>query len=162
MPQHNPDQMFGFVVHDVARLLRRRFEQRLRTMGTGLTRAQCAVLVHMARQQGINQACLAQTLDIEPITLVRLLDRLQEAGLVARKPDPKDRRAYIPELTAKAKPVLERVYGLAESVYEEAQAGLPKTEASRLLAQLQSVKANLLAATAEAPSTASVRSKRRA
>lgn len=162
MPQHNPDQMFGFVVHDVARLLRRRFEQRLRTMGTGLTRAQCAVLVHMARQQGINQACLAQALDIEPITLVRLLDRLQEAGLVARKADPKDRRAYIPELTARAKPVLERVYGLAESVYEEAQAGLSKAEASRLLAQLQSVKANLLAATAEAPPAASVRSKRRA
>lgn len=162
MPQHNPDQMFGFMVHDVARLLRRRFEQRLRTMGTGLTRAQCAVLVHLARQQGINQACLAQALDIEPISLVRLLDRLQDAGLVTRKPDPKDRRAYIPELTAKAKPVLERVYGLAESVYEEAQAGLTGTDVSRLLGQLQAIKANLLAVTAETPAAAPVRSKHRA
>lgn len=163
MPPHKPNQMFGFVVHEVARLLRRRFEQRLRTMGTGLTRAQCAVLIHLASKQGINQTCLAQSLDIEPITLVRLLDRLQEAGLVARKPDPRDRRAYIPELTAKAKPVLDLVYGLAESVYEEAQVGLAKTDVSRLLGHLQTIKANLLTVTAEAPAAAaSVRSKHRA
>jgi DNA-binding MarR family transcriptional regulator len=163
MPTYNPDQMFGFVIHDVARLLRRRFEQRLKTTCSGMTRAQCAVLVHLARQQGINQASLAQSLDIEPITLVRLLDRLQEAGLVARKPDPRDRRAYIPELTAKAKPVLEKVYGLADSVYEEAQAGLAKSDAARLLGQLQAIKANLVAATAEAPPAAApVRSTRRA
>ncbi len=89
-------------------------------------------------------------------------DQLQEAGLVTRKPDPKDRRAYIPELTAKAKPVLERVYGLAESVYEEAQAGLTGADVSRLLGQLQAIKANLLAVTAEAPAAAPVRSKHRA
>ena len=162
MPQHHPDQMFGFVVHEVARLLRRRFEQRLRTLGTGLTRAQCAVLIHMARKQGINQTCLAQSLDIEPITLVRLLDRLQERRLVARKPDPKDRRAYIPELTAKSKPVLELIYGLAESVYGEAQAGLAKSDISRLLGNLQAIKANLLTVTAESPAAAPVRSKHRA
>jgi DNA-binding MarR family transcriptional regulator len=163
MPTYNPDQMFGFVIHDVARLLRRRFEQRLKTTCSGMTRAQCAVLVHLARQQGINQASLAQSLDIEPITLVRLLDRLEEAGLVARKPDPRDRRAYIPELTAKAKPMLEKVYALADSVYEEAQAGLAKSDAARLLAQLQTIKANLMAVTAEAPPAAApVRSTRRA
>jgi MarR family transcriptional regulator, transcriptional regulator for hemolysin len=160
----NPDQMFGLVLHDVARLLRRRYEQRLRAtgIGLGLTRSQCAVLVNLARHQGINQTCLAQVLDIEPISLVRLLDRLQEAGLVDRKPDPKDRRAYIPELTVKAKPILDQIYGLAQSVYDEAQAGLSKAETTRFLGELQTIKANLLATTAEAAAAITPRSKSRA
>src|SRR5476649_713541 len=94
MPR-NPDRMLGFVIHEVARLLRRRFEHYTRGAELGLTRAQCAVLAHLARQEGINQAALAQSLDIEPITLVRLLDRLEESGLIERKPDPGDRRAYV-------------------------------------------------------------------
>jgi MarR family transcriptional regulator for hemolysin len=161
MAHSSPDAMFGFVVHEVARLLRRRFEQRVRETGLGLTRAQCAVLLHLARQQGVNQACLAQSLDIEPITLVRLLDRLQAAGLVSRKPDAKDRRAHVVELTAKAKPALERIYALAESVYGEAHSGLTRADVTRMIGQLQTIKANLSAATADAPA-APVRSKRRA
>jgi len=163
MPSRHPDQMLGLVLHDVARLLRRCFEQRLRATGLGLTRAQCAVLVHLARQEGINQACLAQILDIEPITLVRLLDRLETVGLIARKPAPKDRRAYVLELTAKARPVLDRIYDLAVDVYDEAQAGLSKADAARLLAQMHTIKANLLAMTdAPQPASQPSRSKRRA
>ena len=150
MAVRSPERMFGFVVHEVARLLRRRFEQRLRSTGIGLTRAQCAVLVNLVEREGINQACLAQVLDIEPITLVRLLDRLQDAGLIVRKPDPKDRRAYGLELTDRAKPVLEQIYALAQKVYEEAQAGLSKDAVSHLLSNLHLIKANLSAATAEA------------
>jgi DNA-binding MarR family transcriptional regulator len=163
MPFQNPDQMFGLVLHDVARLLRRGYEQRLRATGIGLTRAQCAVLVHLARQEGTNQACLAQILDIEPITLVRLLDRLESLGLIARKPDPKDRRAYVLELTDKARPVLDQIYDLALGVYEGAQAGLSKTDTARLLAQLHTIKSNLVAMTdTSKPSPRPVRSKRRA
>jgi DNA-binding MarR family transcriptional regulator len=159
----SPERMFGLVVHEVARLLRRRYEQRLRSTGIGLTRAQCAVLVHLVEREGINQASLAQVLDIEPITLVRLLDKLQEAGLIVRKPDPKDRRAYTLELTIKAEPVLEQIYGLAAEVYAESQTGLSKANIDQLISHLQIIKSNLLASTAEASqaSTAS-RSKHRA
>ncbi len=165
MSREDPERMLGFVLHDVARLLRRRFEQYARADELGLTRTQCAVLAHLARQQGINQATLAQILDIEPITLVRLLDRLQEAGLIERKPDPKDRRAYVLGLTAKARPVLARIYELANQIYDEAQSGFSSTEATQLLEQLHRVKANLARRTSEdAPnaSTPTAARKRRA
>ncbi len=163
MPQTDPERMLGFVIHDVARLLRRRYEQYARTEGLGLTRTQCAVLAHLARQEGINQAALAQILDIEPITLVRLLDRLQEAGFIQRKPDPQDRRAYVLELTAKARPTLDRIYGLAAKVYEEAQAGMSRTDTEQLLSLLHRTKANLARRTSEdALATGPLRRKRRA
>jgi MarR family transcriptional regulator for hemolysin len=145
----HPEQMFGFVIHEVARLLRRRFEQRLRSTGVGLTRAQAAVMIHLAARGECNQACLAQSMDIEPITLVRLLDRLQELDLIVRKPDPRDRRAHVLELTAKAKPMLERIYALANEVYGEAHAGMSATDIDRMLKQLNAIKANLLASTDE-------------
>src|SRR4051794_24985670 len=68
----------GFVLHDVARLLRKRFEQRVRSLG--FTRSQWQVLVHLAQHEGINQAGLADILEIEPITLLRILERLEAAG----------------------------------------------------------------------------------
>jgi len=162
MPQTDPERMLGFVIHDVSRLLRRRYEQYARAEGLGLTRTQCSVLAHLARQEGVNQATLAQSLDIEPITLVRLLDRLQEGGFIQRKPDPQDRRAYVLELTAKARPILERIYGLAGKVYEEAQAGMSKAEAEQLLSLLHRTKANLARRTSEevAMATAPVRRNR--
>lgn len=161
-----PERMLGFVIHDVSRLLRRRYEQTARDEGLGLTRTQCSVLAHLARQEGVNQATLAQTMDIEPITLVRLLDRLEEAGFIQRKPDPQDRRAYVLELTAKARPMLERIYDVAAKVYEEAQAGFSKTDSAQILALLHRLKANLCRRTTEAavPAAAggAVRRKRRA
>lgn len=158
----SPERMFGLVVHEVARLLRRRYEQRLRSTGIGLTRAQCAVLVNLVEREGINQAGLAQVLDIEPITMVRLLDKLQEAGLVVRKPCPKDRRAYTLELTAKAEPVLEQIYALAEEVYAESQTSLSKADVDHLISQLQIIKSNLLTSTEASQAQTSSRSKHRA
>ncbi len=149
MPQTDPERMLGFVVHDLARLMRRRYEQYARAEELGLTRTQCSVLAHLARQEGVNQTTLAQSLDIEPITLVRLLDRLEEAGFIQRKPDPQDRRAYVLELTPKARPMLERIYDLAAKVYEEAQAGLSKAETAQLLTLLHRTKANLARRTSE-------------
>jgi len=162
MSQPNPERMLGFVIHEVARLIRRRFEQYTRAAGLGLTRAQCAALAHLAREEGVNQATLAQRLDIEPITLVRLLDRLEEGGFIQRKPDPQDRRAYGLALTAKARPMLERIYELAGKVYEEAQAGLSKPDAIRLLDQLHDMKTSLLERTAEDAVTTPPRRKHRA
>lgn len=138
-----PERTLGFVLHDVARVLRKRFEQRAREAQLGLTRAQWSVLAHLARQEGINQTALAQILEIEPITLVRLLDRLQAADLVERRPDPTDRRARVLFLTPAARPLLERIWGLAAVVREEAMAGLGDAERDKLMSILLTIKGNL-------------------
>ena len=136
MPSTRPgwsEPTLGFLVHDVARLLRKRLEQRARAAGIGLSRAQWQVLANVARCEGINQAGLAAILDIEPITLVRLLDRLEGMGFVERRLDPKDRRQRNLFLTESAWPELERVRELGGTVREEALAGLDDTTRKRLL-----------------------------
>jgi DNA-binding MarR family transcriptional regulator len=138
-----PERTLGLVLHDVARFLRKRFEQRAREAELGLTRAQWSVLAQLSRHEGINQAALAQILEIEPITLVRLLDRLQAAGLVERRPDPGDRRARVLYLTPATRPLLERIWALAAVVREEAMAGLPEPEREQLFRMLLKIKANL-------------------
>ncbi len=138
----------GFLVHDVARLLRKRLEQRARAAGIGLSRAQWQVLANIARCEGINQAGLASILDIEPITLVRLLDRLEAMGFVERRLDPKDRRQRNLFLTQSAVPELERVRELGAAVREEALAGLGDQARKLLLAQLGCIKTNLQVALA--------------
>jgi DNA-binding MarR family transcriptional regulator len=138
------ERSMGFLLHDVARLMRKRFEQHARSKALGLTRSQASVLGHLARQEGINQVSLAQLMDLEPITLVRLLDRLQEAGLIERRADPQDRRARVLYLTAQAWPLLDRVGALARSVYDEAMVGLSTPERERLVDALMTMKTNLI------------------
>ncbi len=88
-----PERSFGFLLYDSARLLRRDFDRRARAIG--LTRAQWSVLSHLVRYGGVNQAALADLMEIQPITLVRLLDRLEEAGWIVRQADPNDRRSRV-------------------------------------------------------------------
>ena len=145
-----PSRTLGFVLNDVARLLRKRFEQRARAASLGLTRAQSSVLAYLARQEGINQAALAQILDLEPITLARLLDRLQAAELIQRRADPKDRRAHLLYLTEAAYPLLDRIFALAAEVREEALAGIPEPDRGRLLDMLLAMKSNLIEQAIEA------------
>jgi len=145
MSHEIPSRTLGFVLNDVARLMRKRFEQRARAAALGLTRAQAAVLAHLARQEGINQAALAQLLELEPITLARLLDRLQAAGLIERRSDPKDRRAHLLYLTESAYPLLDRIFALAAEVREDALAGVAEADRGRLLDLLIEMKANLIA-----------------
>src|SRR5260370_31537783 len=92
----------GFLLHEVARLLRRRFEQNAR--GSGLTRSQWQVLAYLALNEGINQSGLADLLEIEPITLGRIVDKLQILGLIERRPDPSDRRVWLPPFSHAAPP----------------------------------------------------------
>ena len=87
------DRNLGFLLHDVARLMRKRFEQNARDLG--LTRSQCQVLAHLARNDGIHQGTLAELLEVEPITLTRIVDRLEEAGLVERQLHRSDRRVRL-------------------------------------------------------------------
>ena len=148
------ERSFGFLVHDIARLLGRRFDLKARAFG--LTRAQSKLLATLARQEGINQATLAERLDVEPITLVRLIDRLEAAGWVERRNNPADRRAYLLYLTEKAYPALERIWALAAENQEAAFAGLSEADRDRLFRLLGAVQGNLMAqvpadASADAP-----------
>src|SRR3546814_3360775 len=86
----DPNRSLGFLLNDVARLMRKAFERRSHDLG--LSRAQYSVLAHLCRNQGLKQAALADLMEIEPITLVRLIDRLERGGWVERRPDPADRR----------------------------------------------------------------------
>jgi MarR family transcriptional regulator for hemolysin len=143
VPAEAWERSMGFLLHDVARLMRKRFEQHARLKALGLTRSQAAVLGRLSRQEGINQVTLAQLLELEPITLVRLLDRLQAAGLIERRPDPSDRRAYALYLTPRARPLLDRVALIARDVYDEALSGLSPPERQQLVAALETMKGNL-------------------
>src|SRR5262245_66111681 len=126
------DRSFGFLVHDVARLFGRRFNQRA-LLFLGLTRAQCKVLGYLARNEGINQAGLADLLEIRPMTLVRQIDRMEEVGWIERRPDPADRRARRLYLTAKARPVLGRIWNVANETRDEALTRLAAGESKALI-----------------------------
>ncbi len=138
---YDPDRSLGFLIHDIARLTRKKFDQRARALG--LSRAQWQVLVHLSRHEGINQSGLAEILEIENITLARLIDRLEEAGWVERRADPRDRRARLLFMTEKVAPVMERMRRLAEETREEMLAGLSPAERERLIDFLVSVRSNL-------------------
>ncbi len=131
----------GQILSDVSRLLRRAFDERAR--GIGVTRPQWQVLTILARHEGINQGGLAELLEVEPITLCRMVDRLQEAGLVERRPDPSDRRAWRLFLSGKANALLAELRPLALGLFDEAMNGLTLVERDRLLEMLERIRANL-------------------
>ena len=132
---------FGFLVNDVARLFGRRFDHNGRRLG--LTRAQCRTLGYLARNEGINQAGLADLLEIRPMTLVRQIDRMEEAGWIERRPDPADRRARRLFLSPKARPILGRILSVANETRNEALARLAPAEQEALIDLLHRVHATL-------------------
>src|ERR1700753_4041768 len=131
----------AFAINDVARLLRTYPDQAARKFG--MTRAKWAVLARLDRFEGLKQAELAEMLDLQPISLTRLLDGLAENGLIERRPDPEDRRVKRLYLTPDARPLLERRTELGEDLMETALAGLDPADVSALLAHLSTVKENL-------------------
>jgi MarR family transcriptional regulator, transcriptional regulator for hemolysin len=137
-----PDTI-GVLISDAARLLRRRFDARARSIG--VSRAQWQVLIALSRSEGINQAALADRLEVETITVARMVDRLQEAALVERQPDPADRRAWRLFLTDRAHPIIAELQAVAAEVRAEMLAGLEPAEQAQLQALLLRVRANLSA-----------------
>jgi MarR family transcriptional regulator, transcriptional regulator for hemolysin len=131
----------AFAINDVARLLRTYADHKAAQFG--MTRAKWAVLARLDRFEGLKQAELAEMLDLQPITLTRLLDGLADNGLIERRPDPGDRRAKRLFLTPAARPLLERLTDLGEDLMAEALAGLDRADVVRLLASLGTVKENL-------------------
>ena len=136
----------AFNINDVARLLKTYADQRARDFG--MTRAQWAVLARVERSEGLKQCELADTLDLQPITLTRLIDRLCDGGLIERRSDPDDRRAKRLYLTPAARPVLEGLTRLGQDIMATVLAGIEPAAVEQLLAQLLTLKANLRGAIA--------------
>lgn len=134
----------GFLLHHVSRLARKRFEQRARH--TGLTRSQWQVLTHLAKCEGCNQGHLAETLDVEPITLARLIDKLEAARFIERRHDPKDRRVRLLFLTPEARPTLDVLMDIAAVTRSEAVEGFSDEEKATLNALLDRMRENLMRA----------------
>lgn len=135
------NEPLGFVVHDVARMMRWEFDRRAGSVG--LTRSQWSVLVHLFRADGIQQKELAELLDITAITLTGLLDRLERDDWVERRADPVDRRAKRVYLTEKVAPVMKELRGVGREVRKAALAGLSDSEQQTLMNLLLKVRSNL-------------------
>ena len=131
-PRAEDPNMIVRLLLETARLACRRYDRALRAQLPGMTLGRCAVLIQLAQHERPNQAALAQILDIRPITLVRLLDRLEAGGFVERIPDPDDRRAHFLALTAKALPIIERIHDLNRKACNDLHLGISEAEATQL------------------------------
>ena len=140
---------FGFLLKDVSRLFSRNFERHCAPIG--LTLAQCRVLGYLQRHPGITQARLAELTDSDPMTLGRLLLRMEAAALVERRPDPNDRRAHSLHLGPEAEPLLDQIWRLSDRARAEALAGLGAADLGQLMALLQHIHRNLDALVPAAP-----------
>jgi MarR family transcriptional regulator for hemolysin len=138
---------FAFSVNDVARQLRTYADQHASRFG--MSRAQWAVLVRLEANQGLKQSELADMLDIQPISLTRLVDRLCDSGLIERRADPADRRAKRLFLTPAAAPVVARLNALGEELLTETLDGLDTAEIEDLNRKLAAIKNNLRRAIAK-------------
>ncbi|TYC53610.1 MarR family transcriptional regulator [Rhodobacterales bacterium] len=132
------------LVVDLARLLRRSFDAELAKLDTELTVGEARTLFYVWRNPGQRQSVLADTMYVEPMTLVGYLDSLEKSGLVRRCPDPTDKRAKLIELTAKADPLLERIGVALQSVRSNALDRVRSEDQQVLEGILQSMKDSLL------------------
>jgi DNA-binding MarR family transcriptional regulator len=131
----------GFLIADISRAMRRAFQRRIE--GSSLTLAQARALVYVARNEGIRQVDLAELLEVQPMTLARLLDQLAAAGLVERRTNPSDRRAYQIHLTPAATPHLEAIHQVVATIRKEVTRGFAEEELDTVLAALRRMRDNL-------------------
>jgi MarR family transcriptional regulator, transcriptional regulator for hemolysin len=134
---------WGFLLKDVSRLYTRRFEERAHALS--LTLPQCKTLAYLASNEGVSQKRLSELIEIDPMSLVRILDRMEADGWVQRRSDPEDRRARSLAITEKAKPIVAQIWELADEVRGEALADLATDERTQLVELLERVHKNLLA-----------------
>jgi MarR family transcriptional regulator for hemolysin len=141
MPNRSRNRELLFLISDVGRLLRTYADQKARSFG--MTRAQWAVLLRLERHEGLKQSDLAEALDIQPITLTRLVDRLCDNGLVERRADRSDRRAKLLYLTPAARPLIDRIADRVEELSETVLEGIEPAEVERMLSKLGLARENL-------------------
>jgi DNA-binding MarR family transcriptional regulator len=135
------DEDFLFLLYDVARTMRTRADQRARARG--MTRAQWVILAHLERQPGLTQNEMAAIVEVEPITIARLVDRLEARSLVVRKADPRDRRVWRLHLTAAAAPILREISKYRAEIHAVITAGMGLASQKALRDGLLQMKANL-------------------
>lgn len=130
-----------FEINETARAVRRAFDQK--AVGLGVTRVQWKALSRLKRQPGLRQVELAEILEMEPITLCRVIDRLEETGLVERKPDPADRRAWRLEVTPEAEPLIRKLRAIAAELTHEALSGMNGAEIEQFRRDLNRIRGNV-------------------
>ena len=131
----------GFLMGDISRLIRRAFDRRAKTIG--VTRPQWRVLIWLQRFEGINQSALADKLELDAMTLCRMVDRLQAAELVERRADADDRRAWNLFLTSKGSALMQQLTPIAEQLLAESMTGLAEKEQDQLVHLLERVHSNM-------------------
>ena len=136
-----PQLEFAFLLHDVARMLRTCADYAVRPYG--MTRAQWAVLAKIERFEGLKQSELAEQMEMQPITLTRLIDRLCDHGWIERRSDDADRRVNRLHLRKAARPLLAKLSGLRSELTATALEGINPSDAHRLLSQLEMIKENV-------------------
>ena len=149
MRPRNVRREFAFLINDVARLLRTYADQRARQFG--MTRAQWAVLARLESNEGLKQSELAEMLDLQPITLTRLVDRLCANGLIERRADPDDRRAKRLYLTAATRPLMDRLADLGQDMMGTVLEGFDVATIERMIGELAHAKDNLKGAIVKKP-----------
>jgi MarR family transcriptional regulator, transcriptional regulator for hemolysin len=135
------DNDFLFLLYDVARQMRTRADQRARMQG--MTRAQWVILARLERQPGMSQNEMAAVVEVEPITIARLVDRLEARGVVERKSDPKDRRVWRLHLTPAATPILREIKTYRAELHELITGGIDPATLQAMIDGLLRMKANL-------------------
>jgi MarR family transcriptional regulator, transcriptional regulator for hemolysin len=143
MLTNRPGETIGLLLVDAARLLRLQIDQALEGAGLGLTAGEARTLAYVALYPASRQTALAAQMNVEPMTLVTFLDRLESRGLVVRESDPTDRRAKIVQLAADAQPTLEQVLGITRKVQGGALQDFAPEEAEMLRTLLKRMRANI-------------------
>lgn len=137
----------AFLIGDTSNVLRRSFDRRARQIG--VNRSQWRLLLRLKRNPGVKQIQLAEYLDIEPIGLARMIDRLEQSGLVERRGNPNDRRVWHIHLTKEAEPVLARLQALSEEFLDDMLSNIGADDQDQLINTLKAIRENVRAADAE-------------
>lgn len=153
LDQIPPEQTLGFLLYDVGRLLRRNFNRLVQEIG--LTQAQWQAIVTISRSQGLRQSQLADLLEVHPISVARLLDRMEAAGWIERRPDPSDRRAVNLHLKDKVQPILKKMHEFGAEIRARAFEGVPEAERQAMTQHLIKMRANLVKITVQESEPAS-------
>ncbi|MGY6709978.1 MAG: MarR family winged helix-turn-helix transcriptional regulator [Rhizobiaceae bacterium] len=144
------DEALGFLITDVARLLRAEFDRAIAAENIGITPGEARTLSHVARTYPLRQTALAERMGVEAMTLSSFLDRLEERGLIKREPDPSDGRAKLVTLTEAADEVLLRIRNVGIAVRKDVEAGIPPQEWKGFMSTLKQMRGNLWAKRQEA------------
>lgn len=142
----NPDQEFGWLHRDVFRLFQRAWDRQLQASGTGITVPQSRVLAELRERDGLTQTEIADLVMMEKAPLGRVIDRMEEQGLVERRPDPADRRVRRVYLTAELDRIYDPLWDAAFGMFDAALAGFTGEEYEAFVSMLRRIKANLEAA----------------